>query len=57
MNKVCVGGGGGAEKLGLRSSAAPPPRSKRRIFFTKLFKRARNSSHGVFTNQYWKWSW
>ena len=42
MNKV---GGGGA---GLRSAE---------IFFTKLFKQARNSSRGVFANQYWKWSW
>ena len=51
VNKV-GGGGVGAEKSGLRSSASPP-RAKRGIFFgTKLFKRARNSSHGVFANQY-----
>ena len=40
---------GGLKKVG--------PYVKRGNFFTKLFKQARNSSHGVFANQYWKCSW
>ena len=44
---------------GLKSRAAMQPLLPHEVrnFFTKLFKQARNSSHGVFANQYWKCSW